>query len=177
MTPAEFLAWESEQSERHDFVGGEIFSMAGGTLEHSAGALAVAFALKTHLKGSSCRVSNSDVQVRVESEGEYVYPDISVTCSATDVADPAATFIAEPRLIVEVLSPSAAAYDRGDKFASLRKLASLQEYALLDVSTPRLEVFRRNAHNRWELFESTSDQSATQFESIGRTGVLSQLLS
>jgi Uma2 family endonuclease len=176
MTPAQFLLWELEQAERYDFVDGQAYCMAGGTLEHSEGALSVALALKNHLKGSPCRVFMSDVQVRVEQLGNYFYPDISVTCSPADLADPQATYIAQPSLIIEVLSPSTAAYDRGDKFASLRQLASLKEYALLDLGAQRLEVFRRNAQDRWELFETRGSAGTAQLESVQWSGTLAQLL-
>ncbi len=81
MTTQDFLAWEAEQSLRHDFVDGEIYAMAGGTLEHNEGVGATYAMLKNHLKGTPCRVFISDVQVRVEQQGNYFYPDITVTSS------------------------------------------------------------------------------------------------
>ncbi len=176
MTPQDFLAWEAGQTQRHDFVDGEIYAMAGDTLEHNEGILNVAMALKNHLKGTPCRVLISDVQVRVEPQGNYFYPDITVTCSPADLANPQAISIAQPSLIIEVLSPSTAAYDRGDKFASLRHLPSLQEYVLLDIAAARLEVFRRNAQDRWELFETAGTSSPAHLQSVAWQGSLSQLM-
>lgn len=177
LTPAEYLAWEAEQDERHEYIRGEVYAMAGGTLAHNAATLAIGATLRQHLKGTPCRVFVSDVKVRIEASDAHFYPDVVVTCAAQDVADPKALLLREPLLIVEVLSPSTAAFDRGGKFAHYRLLPSLQEYVLIDPDTAQVDVFRRNAANRWELYPSDGPQTPITLSSIHWEGVVQDWLS
>lgn len=177
LTPAEYLAWEAEQNERYEYIRGEVYAMAGGTLAHNAAILAIGATLRQHLKGTPCRVFVSDVKVRVEASDASFYPDVVVTCAAQDVADPKALLLHEPMLIVEVLSPSTAAFDRGAKFAHYRLLPSLQEYVLIDPDTAQVDLFRRNAVNRWELYPSDGPQAAVTLSSVGWEGVVQDWLS
>ena len=112
----------------------------------------------------------------VNVTAHWFYPDVLVTCSAGDLSDMSAVAVSEPILILEVLSPSTAAYDRGQKFISLQKLSSLKEYALLDTEAPRLEVFRRNAAERFELFVFEGYECEAELASIGWRGSVSSLL-
>ena len=124
MTASDYLAWEAEQKDRHEFVGGETFAMAGAEDRHVTVTGNLYMALRQHLSGSPCRTFMSDMRLSVATLGSYFYPDILVTCSAADLASPLAK--SEPKLIVEVLSPSTAAYDRGLKFSHYRKLGRLR---------------------------------------------------
>lgn len=173
---ADYLAWEPQQTQRHDYFRGEVLAMTGGTLRHNQATLAAASTWKQHLKGSPCRVFSGDVKVAVNSSSHWFYPDVVVTCSAHDLHDLSAVQITEPILVLEVLSPSTAAYDRGEKFLSLQRLGSLQEYALLDAEAPRLELFRRNASERFEYFFFEGTQSAVELHSIGWNGCVANLL-
>lgn len=153
MTAAEFLAWDETQTIKHEFVRGEVFMMTGGADRNYTVALNMAMALRNHLRGSPCRVYGSDVKLRVEAADSYFYPDLMVTCSAADAAD--RLIKREPLLVVEVLSPSTAAFDRGDKFASYRQLPSLVEYLLVDVDTRSCDLFRkRKDDGLWVLHPS-----------------------
>ena len=153
MTAAEFLAWDATQTIKHEFVGGEVYAMAGGEDRNATAAGNLYIALRQHLRGSACRVYGSDVKLRVEAADSFFYPDLMATCSATDAAD--RLIKREPVLVVEVLSPSTAAYDRGDKFASYRQLPSLTEYLLVDVDSRRCDLFRKQpADGLWELHPS-----------------------
>ena len=172
----DYLLWETEQPLRHDYVRGEVFAMTGGTLRHNQATVAATVTWKTHLKGTPCKVFSGDVKVAVQETGHWFYPDVVVTCSAQDLADMNATQVRAPVLVLEVLSPSTAAYDRGDKFLSLQKLASLQEYALLDAGAARLEVFRRNAAGRFEHFVFEGADTVAELASIGWQGPVSALL-
>lgn len=145
----EFLAWDATQTEKVELVCGEIFAMAGAEDDHVTVALNIAIALRHHLKGSPCRAYMSDMKLRVESLGSVFYPDVMVTCSAAD--HQSRLVKTEPILLVEVLSPSTAAYDRGNKFAQYRQLGSLREYVLVDVDTRRTDVYRKNAEGFWVL--------------------------
>ncbi len=157
MTAAEFLAWDATQTLKHEFVGGEVFAMAGGEDRNNTAALNLVVALRQHLRGSPCRVYASDVKLRVDTADSFFYPDLMVTCSAADAADRLVK--REPILLVEVLSPSTAAYDRGDKFASYRQLPSLAEYLLVDVDSRRCDLFRKRSDDGlWVLHPSAPGQ-------------------
>ena len=148
-TAAEYLAWEAGQTERHEFVDGEVFAMAGAEDRHVTVALNLAFALRQHLAGSPCRTYISDMKLNVAAANQYFYPDVLVTCSPLDQAS--ATVKSEPKLIVEVLSPSTAAYDRGLKFGYYRALPSLQEYVLVDLDARSTDCYRKGADGLWVL--------------------------
>ena len=129
LSAEQFLAWDAGQSLRHEFVRGAIFARAGADERHVTVAGNVAITLRAHLRGTPCRTFISDMKLRVDAADCYFYPDVMVTCSAADATDPLVK--REPVLVVEVLSPGTAAYDRGDKFADYRRLASLREYLLI----------------------------------------------
>lgn len=148
-TSAEYLVWEAAQTERHEFVDGEVFAMVGAEDRHVTVALNLAFALRQHLAGSPCRTYMSDMKLNVVDANQYFYPDLLVTCSPLDQAH--ATVKSEPKLIVEVLSPSTAAYDRGLKFGYYRALPSLQEYVLVDIDTRSTDCYRKGADGLWVL--------------------------
>jgi len=159
-----YLAWESCQSGRNIFVAGEVFAMTGARQSHVAVTGNVYAALKAALRGGPCRVFVSDMKLRVDAADMVFYPDVMVSCDPRDRATP--LFISHPQLVVEVLSDSTAAFDRGAKFAACRSLASLQEYALIDIPARRSEVFRRNAEGHWVLYEFTGGE-AVEFASVG----------
>ena len=146
---AEYLAWEAAQLDRHEYIDGEVFAMAGAEDRHVTVAMNLAFALRQHLAGSPCRTFMSDMRLHVAAANSYFYPDVLVTCSALDVASPLVK--TEPKLIAEVLSPSTAAYDRGLKFSHYRSLTSLQEYVLIDLDTRSTDCYRKGADGLWVL--------------------------
>jgi Uma2 family endonuclease len=141
LSAADFLAWDATQTTRHEFVRGEVFAMAGAGERHVTVALNVAMALRQHLAGTPCRTFITDMKLRVEAADAFFYPDVMVTCSPRD-AEQSHTK-SEPVLLVEVLSPATAAFDRGDKFAAYRSLASLREVLLVDPDLRRCDLFRR----------------------------------
>ena len=148
-TAADYLVWESAQLDRHEFLDGEVFAMAGAEDRHVTVAGNLYIALRQHLSGSPCRTYMSDMRLHVAAANSYFYPDVLVTCSALDLAS--AMLKTEPRLIAEVLSPSTAAYDRGVKFSHYRSLASLQEYLLIDLDTRSTDCFRKRDDGLWVL--------------------------
>ena len=150
ITAADYLAWEAAQTERHEFVDGETFAMAEAEDRHVTVSGNLYIALRQHLSGSPCRTYMSDMRLSVAAAGSYFYPDVMVTCSAADQAS--ALVKTEPKLIIEVLSPTTAAYDRGQKFSYYRSLPSLQEYALVDLDTRRTDGYRLGADGLWVLY-------------------------
>ena len=164
-TPQEYFEWEAQQELRHEYFGGEVFAMTGGSLPHADIALNVASVLREHLRGR-CKVRNSDAKVGITEAGPFVYPDVSVTCDDRDRT--AQQFSRYPCLIVEVLSPSTEAYDRGGKFALYRRLESLQEYVLVGSETKTIEVFRRDQQGAW-TFIPYGEGDKIELTSVGLT--------
>jgi Uma2 family endonuclease len=149
LTAAEFLTWEIAQPERHEFVNGEVFAMAGAEDRHVTVAGNLYILLRQHLSGTPCRTFMSDMRLQIAAANAYFYPDVMVTCSSTDAASSMTK--SEPVLLVEVLSASTAAYDRGDKFAHYRRITTLQEYVLIDIDTRSTDVYRKGADGLWVL--------------------------
>jgi Uma2 family endonuclease len=160
-----YLEWEAGQVMKYEFHAGEVFAMVGARLSHNTVALNIAVALKNGLRGGPCRVFGDGTKVRVEAADAVLYPDAVVTCDARD-RGPEDRFLAHPVLILEVLSDSTAAYDRGEKFALYRRLPSLREYVLVDVESRRVEIFRLNAAAHWELHDCPE---TIEFASLGVT--------
>ncbi|MDP1899594.1 MAG: Uma2 family endonuclease [Rubrivivax sp.] len=166
MSADEFLAWDEGQTVRHEFVRGEVFMMTGGEDRNVTVAGNLYIALRQHLRGSPCRVYGLDVKLRVEAADCYFYPDLMVTCSVADAAD--RLIKREPVLVAEVLSPSTAAFDRGDKFADYRQLPSLVEYLLVDVKRQRCDLHRKGADGLWVLHPTQGDEPL-HLASVGLT--------
>jgi Uma2 family endonuclease len=152
----DFIAWENAQPDKHEFVAGEVFAMDGARRVHVAISLNIASRLKDHLRGGPCRAFMADMKLEVAAADAVFYPDVLVTCDPDDLK--AETTMHHPTAIIEVLSESTAAYDRGDKFASYRMLDSLKEYALIDPDQRRVEVFRRMDNGDWLLAASESSR-------------------
>ena len=159
----DYLLWEQQQLQRHEFIRGEVFAMAGGTDLHNEVSLNCAILLRQHLRGSSCRVYMADVKVRVEKANCSLYPDLLVTCAESDHDD--RYLKRSPLLIIEVLSPSTAAFDLGEKFAIYQQLDSLQEYVLVDPGRVRIQVYRRQ-DQQW-IMDSIGANELLRLNSIG----------
>jgi Uma2 family endonuclease len=147
-----FLAWEAEQSDRHEWVDGEVFAMTGARDAHNRIALNFAAALKTALRGSPCRTFMADMKLHIAAADAVVYPDVFVTCDPRNRLPDADVIKRHPSLVVEVISVSTGAYDRGRKFALYRSLPTLQEVLFVEQDRMQVDLFRRNADGRWELY-------------------------
>ena len=156
MSYAEYVAAEQASPIRHEYLKGRIFSMAGGTTEHGALAAAITGELRASLRGRPCRVYSSDLRVRILETDLATYPDASVVCGKLETAPDDPNAVANPTLLVEVLSDSTEAYDRGAKAAHYRRIPSLKEYVLVAQDEKRIEVYRRSDRGGWELFEARS---------------------
>ena len=162
---AAYLAWEEQQAEKHEYIGGEVFAMVGARREHVVVSGNLYAAFKQRLRGGPCQAYVSDLKLRVEAVDAFFYPDVMVSCDSRDHA--ASQFIAHPTLIVEVLSDSTAAFDRGDKFAAYRTLQSLQEYVLVDIQSRRVETFRRTPDGDWLFHAHLSELGDCHFPALG----------
>lgn len=160
----DYLAWEATQTVRHEFAAGEVLAMAGAGEAHVTLVLNVAMALRQHLAGTPCRTFITDMKLRVDAADAYFYPDVMVTCSARDATDPLVK--REPVLLVEVLSPATAAFDRGDKFAAYRLLPTLREYLLVDPDACRCDLYRLGEQGLWVLHPAAPG-AGLALESVG----------
>ena len=163
LTLQEFFDWENLQPERHEFHRGEVFAMVGARRVHGLVALNIAAALKTQLKGSPCRVFADSMKVQIAAD-TILYPDVFVTCDATDLRTE--LIFTAPTLVVEVLSPSTQSYDRGARFTLYRSITSLREYLLVDPDTREVQLFRRGADRLFTLHDLTGREQIT-LDSIG----------
>ena len=168
-----YLDWEERQTEKHDYIAGEVFAMAGARREHVVVSLNLAAAFKQRLRGGPCQAYVADLKVRVVAVDAFFYPDVVVSCDARDHA--ASQFIEHPSLIVEVLSESTESFDRGQKFAAYRTLPSLREYVLVDLASRRVETFRRTAENGWLLHDYTTESVECYFHALEVSIPLSEI--
>ncbi len=163
MSAEEYLVWESTQEQRYEYWDGEVVAMSGGTRNHNRVCLNFSKLLDDALLDRPCEVYIVDVKVQVEPGKKYFYPDVVITCDERDVD---AQLVQFPCLIVEVLSPSTEAIDRGTKFAKYRRLKTLQEYILVQVEQPGVEIFRRNEQGKWVLSEYSLGE-VLELKSVG----------
>jgi Uma2 family endonuclease len=175
LTPEQYLEIERKAEFKSEYYNGEMFAMAGGSLRHGWIVGNIVTGLGQQLKGKPCRVSPSDVRVRVTSTGLYTYPDVVVVCGEPQCADDRRDTLLNPILIVEVLSESTRDYDRGRKFQHYRKLPSLAEYLIVEQNEPHVEHWIRQAEDLGILREYSSLNAVVRLESIGCTLALTEI--
>lgn len=144
-TFAEYLEIEEKSGEvKHEYVAGEIFAMAGGSVEHSALATTLAGLLLAHLRGGPCRPHGSDLRLRIRAVDVATYADVSVVCDPVERDRESGTHVTNPRIVVEVLSPNTERYDREQKRLYYQQIESLREYVLVAQDRRRIEIWRRD---------------------------------
>ena len=150
-TYREYLELEKRSERKHEFLGGRIFAMSGGTPEHGRLSARIIALFEGQLAGRRCVTFTSDVRVYIRGSDIGTYPDVSVVCGKLehDEADPDA--VTNPKVIVEVLSKSSETYDREEKFSHYRLIPSLECYVLVSQQERRVEVLSRNADGTWTL--------------------------
>lgn len=151
LTPDQYLQMEETGNIKHEYIDGQIYAMAGATDTHVTIAGNLFALLRNHVRGSSCRVYISDMKARIERLNRFYYPDIIVSCDERDRQT--STYKSFPSLIIEVLSDSTEAFDRGDKFADYQQTESLREYILISTKQQRVDCLRRNEQQLW-VFQS-----------------------
>lgn len=161
-----FLQWEETQPERHEYLAGEVFPMSGGSDTHYTILGNTYSALKSALQGSPCRTFVSGMKLCIERADAMFYPDVFVTCDPRDRAAGSELFKQHPSLVVEILSPSTAAYDRGYKFDLYQQIDSLQEYLLIEQDRLHADLFRKNSEGLWVLHPAP-EGSVIELASLG----------
>jgi len=172
LTPQEYLLGEQVSEIRHEYVDGEVYAMAGGSDAHARISLNIAALLKNKLRGSGCSIYLGEMKAQID-DNKYFYPDVMVTCHPADLKNNYAK--QHPKLIIEVLSASTEGYDRGKKFEYYRQLASLEEYVLIAQSEYHVDIFRKNARQRWELFSFAGQQALVDFVSLDYSIAMNEL--
>ncbi|NJK76332.1 MAG: Uma2 family endonuclease [Oscillatoriales cyanobacterium RU_3_3] len=170
-TPEEYFIWEELQLERHELIDGRVYAMSGGTQNHSAIAGNFLAIIKPHLRGSGCKTYNSDLKVNILNTPNYTYPDLSVTCDPRDNSSP--QYITYPCLIVEVLSDSTEADDRGKKFEKYRRNPNLIDYVLVSSDEMAIDIYHRNDAGDW-LILSYRSGDRVELKSIGLSLAIEQ---
>lgn len=176
LTPLEYLAIERAAATKSEFYEGEMFAMAGGTAVHSLVGTNAAVEFSNKLRGKKCVPYNADLRILVEATGLFTYPDLSVICGPLQFAHGDDT-VTNPSVLVEVLSPSTEAYDRGQKFLQYRQIPSLREYLLVSQHEPLLELFVRQEGNIWSLREAAGLEAQLEIPSLQITLSLAEIYS
>jgi Uma2 family endonuclease len=146
-TPEEYFVWEDKQLEKHEYIDGEVYAMSGGSKNHSLISVRFITLFANHLEGGSCETGNSDLRVNIVETNDYTYPDVSVTCDERDKTT--SQYITYPSLIVEVLSDSTEAYDRGGKFRMYRNNPILKDYLLVNSARIEMDLYHKNDAGDW----------------------------
>ena len=149
-TPEEYLAWEEQQLEKHEYIDGQVYAMSGGSVNHGRIAVRFTAMFDAHLEESDCIVGNSDIKIRMVATNNYVYPDVSVTCDERDKNTP--NYLTYPCLIVEVLSKNTEAYDRGGKFRLYRHNPALKDYLLVSSTSIEMDLYHKDDAGNWLIF-------------------------
>jgi Uma2 family endonuclease len=175
LSPEEYLAIERQAEIRSEYLDGEMFAMSGGSRAHNLVVTNLVRELSLHLKKHPCEVYSGDQRVRIPEVDLYTYPDVVVACGEPRFEDEHLDTLLNPVLIVEVLSPTTEAYDRGKKFQYSQKIDSLAEYVLVAQDQHRVERFLRQDGNEWLLTTTTGLESAVFLSSIQCTLELAEI--
>ncbi len=165
VTPEEYLDADRAAEYKSEYYDGAVYAMAGGTYAHSQLIGILTGMLYAALKGRRCSL-NPELRLRIANGNACVYPDLMVTCGPPEFAGDRKDSLTNPTVIIEVLSDSTEAHDRGFKFAQYRMVDSLEEYVLVSQQRPQIEVFRRQPEDRWLLSAYSGSEATCEFESI-----------
>lgn len=158
----EYLAFEAASDVKHEYVQGLVYAMTGTTRAHNKIALNAAFVLKSELRDGPYHPYIQDVKLRVDAASAFYYPDIIVACDPA--GDDQDVYVSDATLVVEVLSKSTEAYDRGDKLKAYITLPSLLEYLLIDSRRRSIEIYRRDG-DKW-TWQAVAEQDPVELESL-----------
>ncbi len=172
LTPKEYFAWEEKQLHKHEYLEGQVYAMSGGSINHGRIAIRFASMFDSHLGSSSCIVGNSDVKVKIVKTENYTYPDVSVTCDGRDKTS--TQYITYPSLIVEVLSPSTEAYDRGGKFRLYANNPVLQDYLLVSSTSIEIDLYHKKENGEWIII-NYKEGDMIELKSINLTFAIAQI--
>jgi len=162
----DYLAIERELDTRNEYIGGQVYAMTGAKENHNLIVVNLAAELRARFKQRPCRVFANDMKVRIDLADASTYPDVLALCGEREFHDQRKDIICNPSLIVEVLSPSTEAHDRGDKFALYRRLPSLRDYLLISQDRMAAELYTRQADGRWLMSEFDHEEQVIRLDSV-----------
>jgi Uma2 family endonuclease len=165
LSPEEYLALERAAERKSEYYQGEMFAMSGASVLHNILVVALIETLAPLARAAGCLLLPSDMRVTVPGGTMYAYPDVSVVCGAMEVAE--GDVLLNPTVLIEVLSPSTEAYDRGRKFQQYRRIPSLRDYILVSQDQIRVECYSRRDAGPWTLTEATSAEEELEIPSLG----------
>jgi Uma2 family endonuclease len=169
-TLEEYIALEKHSEERYEFFDGAVFAMVGGSANHSRIITNVIRHLQNKLEGKPCETFPSDMRLKVPAAYPYRYPDVSVVCGEPIIEDlQGQHMLVNPVLIIEVLSPSTAAYDLGDKFSAYQSIESFCEYLLIAQERPHVIQYVRQPGSKWLRSEINGLEATLTLESLELT--------
>ncbi|MBE7467967.1 MAG: Uma2 family endonuclease [Anaerolineae bacterium] len=165
-SPEEYLALEETAEYRSEYYRGEIFAMAGGSANHNRIAGNIYLELRETLEGKSCEAFITDMRLHIKKNSLYTYPDVMVVCGRIEYIKGRTDTLTNPVVIIEVLSDSTQAYDRGAKFELYRAIESLQDYVLVDQARVHVEYFHKLEDGRWLLEEFNELEAVLRLEAV-----------
>ena len=165
-TPEEYLVSERKATVKSEYLSGQILAMSGASLAHTRITADIVTELNIQLRGRECEVVSNDMRVKTGPKGAYFYPDVVVFCGEPQFEDNVFDTLLNPIIVVEVLSPSTEAYDKGEKFAHYQELASLREYILVSQDRVRVEQYRL-LKTQWVQTEFRGHEDVLPLTSIG----------
>ncbi|XCN72068.1 MAG: Uma2 family endonuclease [Candidatus Electrothrix aestuarii] len=175
ISPEEYLAGEREAATRHEYFAGEIFAMAGASREHNQISANIVRLLGNQLLERPCSVFASDMKVKIKKKEKYTYPDIVVVCEKEEYEDEHQDVLLNPVVLIEILSDSTEAYDRGDKFSHYQEIPSFAEYILVSQYTFKMERFSRQPNNSWLYTIYQREQDLLSVQAIDCTLPLAEV--
>jgi len=167
ISEAQYLELERKADRKSEYLRGEIFAMAGASVTHVIINDNLVMLLGRELLGSGCRAFTRDLRLRIPTSGLYTYPDFMVICGAMERAELDPDTATNPKVIIEILSPSTENYDRGNKFADYRTLPSLCEYLLISQDQIHVEHHTKQPDGAWVLRETSDGEAMVVLESVG----------
>jgi len=167
LSPQDYLAFERQAETKHEYVGGEILAMTGASEPHNVIVVNLAIEIGTQFRGRPCRVYSNDMRVAVSPEGPFYYPDLVAVCAERQFLDGERDSLVNPEVVVEVLSPSAEAFDRGMKFTHYGEIPSLREILFVAQDSVHIEHFVRREDEQWLLTDHTGLEAVVELPAVG----------
>ena len=171
----DYLEMEEASQEKHEYYAGEVYAMAGASVPHNRIVRNTLSILDAFLRSKNCEVFPSDLKINVKTKSAFVYPDLSIVCDGLQFYDDRDDIIANPSVIIEVMSQHTERYDRGKKFMLYRQLPSLKEYFLISSMETRVEKFSKTAPDAWTLKEYVLMEDIVHLDSINYSIALSEI--
>lgn len=166
-SPEQYLERERKAEFKSEYYAGEMYAMAGATEAHVLIVSNLTFEFVSQFRRRPCKTYATDMKVRIDASGLYAYPDVVLICGDPEFTDGRQDTLLNPQVIIEVLSPSTAAYDRGEKFLHYRLLPSLTDYLLVSQNAMRVEHYARQADGTWLLTDASGPEGEVVLASVG----------